>query len=552
MKYNTGCRYVDEWFYLCDDEENFPTSSWVKLQNKLILKKIKEQNIYFDNKKIEKVIKIIEKYRPYKLAPVQKFLHSIPYAYFPDGFKVWDEIFIYAGRGFGKNAFITDYSLGAMSNANNIKKYNIDIVATSEDQAKRSFTDLYDTIDSDYKLKNAFYKTQEMIEFIDTNSILKYYTSNAKTKDGLQPGCVVFDEIHAYEDYENIKVFTSALGKVRDAQTIYITTDGYVRGCVLDDFKEEAKQTLLEQDIDSNMFCFFACIEDYEKWDDEKEWIKANPMLPYLPVLRNEYRRNYKKALKRPQIKIEFITKRLNFVIDDVTTAVADWEDILATNKPVNWNDFKYLSCVGAIDYASVRDFIGVGLLFKKKVGGVEKYYFKHHTFIVAESLKLTNFKIDIDVAVKSGLVTIIPGKTMNPEYLSQWFLSQVKKYGFNIEDIACDDYRKSLLASEFESAGLPLTSVRSGPISHGKIAPMVEKLFADHNIVFGDDMMMRWYTNNVKVETDGKGNKTYKKIEPEKRKTDGFMAFIHAILISEKIVENSFVYNSSLSSYSY
>ena len=48
--------------------------------------------------------------------------------------------------------------------------------------------------------------------------------------------------------------------------------------------------------------------------------------------------------------------------------------------------------------------------------------------------------------------------------------------------------------------------------------------------------MMMRWYTNNVKVVTDGKGNKTYQKQDPERRKTDGFMAFIHAMLKRDSI----------------
>ena len=47
---------------------------------------------------------------------------------------------------------------------------------------------------------------------------------------------------------------------------------------------------------------------------------------------------------------------------------------------------------------------------------------------------------------------------------------------------------------------------------------------------------MMRWYTNNVYVDIDGKGNKTYKKIDPEKRKTDGFMALVHAMAIEDKL----------------
>lgn len=533
MKYNTGCKYFDNWFELCDKQ---PTSIWNLHLRALILKKIEKQHIYVDVKKVDKLIKTIEKYRPYKLAPVQKFLHCIPYTYLAPGIKAWNEILIESGRGFGKNAYVSDYILGATSNVNGIKGYNVDIVATSEDQAKTSFTDVYNAIGDNTDLQRAYKRTLVEIEFVRTNSKVKYYTSNAKTKDGLRPGAVVFDEIHAYEDYDNIKVFRSALGKVPEPLTIYITTNGYVRGGVLDDLVTEGKECLLEQDLESKLFPFIAVIDRYEEWDDPSLWVKANPMIPYLPILEQEYKDAFRNAKKRPHMKVEFITKRLNFTMEDTDTAVASWEDILATNQEVNWKDFMGCSCVGGVDYASSRDFIGVGLLFKKIVNDNTKYYFKHHTFIVEESLKLVKFKVDLDRAISEGLVTIVPGKTMDPRYLTSWFLNEVKENRYIIEAIATDDYRYELIKDDFNEVGLPLTTVRSGPISHGKIAPIIEKLFADNNLVFGDDMMMRWYTNNVKVVTDGKGNKTYQKQDPERRKTDGFMAFIHAMLKRDSI----------------
>lgn len=548
--YNTGCKYFDKWFEICDKQ---PTSIWNLHLRDLILEKIEKQNIYVDVKKVEKLIKTIEKYRPYKLAPVQKFLHCIPYTYLAPGIKAWNEILIESGRGFGKNAFVSDYILGATSNVNGIKGYNVDIVATSEDQAKTSFTDVYNTIDDNIELQRAYKKTLVEIEFVRTNSKIKYYTSNAKTKDGLRPGAVVFDEIHAYEDYENIKVFRSALGKVPEPLTIYITTNGYVRGGVLDDLVSEGKECLLEKDLDSKLFPFIAAIDTYEEWDNPEMWAKANPMIPYLPILKQEYHDAFRNAKKRPHMKVEFITKRLNFTMEDTDTAVASWEDIMATNQDVDWKDFTGYSCVGGVDYASSRDFIGVGLLFKKVVDGRTKYYFKHHTFIVEESLKLVKFKVDLDRAINEGLVTIVPGKTMNPKYLTNWFLSEVKENRYVIEEIATDDYRYELIKDDFNEVGLPLVTVRSGPISHAKIAPIIEKLFADHDLIFGDDMMMRWYTNNVKVVTDGKGNKTYQKQDPERRKTDGFMAFIHSMLKRDSIrVFSTTQINGGFKTYTY
>lgn len=504
----------------------------------LIIKRIDLQNIY-THKKFESILELIQEYSNYKLTVVQKFLHSMLYTYYErDGRETlaWKEYLLFCGRGFGKNSFISDAAFGLLSNRNGIKKYNVDIVATSEQQAKTSFKDVYDKIDDFPTLKRCFYRTKEEIRFINTASTMKYYTSNAQTKDGLRSGIVIFDEIHAYESYDNIKVFSSGLGKVPQPRILYTTTNGNVRGGCLDDFLEDAKLVLNEQDINAFLFPFICKIDKFEEWKDEECWEKANPMLRELPTLREQYELDFQKALKNEQMRIEFIQKRLNFTIEDTTTAVADWEDIKATNQDVDWQDFEGCSCVGAIDYASVRDFVAVGLLFKK----AEKYYFKHHTFVTSESLKLNNFKIDLDLAVEKGLVTIVHSKTFDEEEIKNWFLHEMEQFNYKIEKVVADDYRVALLRKAFERSGVALESVRSGSISHTKISPKIEKLFSDHALVFGDDMMMRWYTNNVKVVTDNKGNKSYMKQEPKLRKTDGFMCFIHAMLAEDCIQDST------------
>ena len=107
-----------------------------------------------------------------------------------------------------------------------------------------------------------------------------------------------------------------------------------------------------------------------------------------------------------------------------------------------------------------------------------------------------------------------------------------------NIINIACDDYRAKLIEKKFAEVGLPLKVVRSGPITHAKVAPLIESIFSEETVIFGDNMTMRWYINNTCQEIDKKGNITYKKIEPKTRKTDGFFGFIHALVLDSELVE--------------
>lgn len=50
----------------------------------------------------------------------------------------------------------------------------------------------------------------------------------------------------------------------------------------------------------------------------------------------------------------------------------------------------------------------------------------------------------------------------------------------------------------------------------------------------------MRWFTNNVAVKIKPDGNKEYIKKDEVRRKTDGFMAFVHALYRADEIIESN------------
>ena len=103
------------------------------------------------------------------------------------------------------------------------------------------------------------------------------------------------------------------------------------------------------------------------------------------------------------------------------------------------------------------------------------------------------------------------------------------------VEELAAEPQRdKKIGFDAFERKNILL--VRPSHIMQA--APIINSLFINHNIVFGDTPIMRWYTNNTKKQMDSNGNITYGKIEPNYRKTDGFMAFVNTIVILDEIPE--------------
>lgn len=495
------------------------------------------EDLYFDEVTIENFIKFAERWY-FPLQPFQKFIAAFVFLLYKDDDSVfYDQFLIFMARGGGKNGFISVLVHFLISPLHGIEKYNVSIVANTEKQAKTSFLEVYDAVETKEGLSEYFYNTKKEIKGLDTNSIIQYHTSNASSKDGLRDGAVVYDEIHRYETPEVVNVFSSGLGKVKNAREFFIGTDGFVREGFLDKTKERALAILEGKEPDDTLFPFICKIDEIKEMDDPAMWEKANPMFAkpmsvYGKGLFKKVMAQYKQLASNPTNREEFVTKRMNLPEVDLAKTVAAWEDILATNRPMP--DVRHKTCVGGLDFASIKDFAAVGLLFKEG----DEYIWKSHSFV--RQGFLNNVKLKIEPHLKEweadGLLTIVDEPVIDIKHIVNWFVEMRELYG--IETIVADTFRLDLVKSALEDAGFHLLYIRNPRAIHSLLAPRVETLFANQKIIFGDNPLMRWYTNNVYVRIKKDGNKEYLKKDENRRKTDGFQAFIHALWQADNILE--------------
>ncbi|MGF3214601.1 terminase TerL endonuclease subunit [Facklamia sp. P12945] len=547
----TNSRYhpsIDKYMSMVESGE-IESCKEQKLLMKYLQTKLKDAVIKSDL--IDKAIRRMNQYFDGELMPWQEFITAFVFGvYDQDDTIMFNEFLIMMGRGGGKTGFMSRIEM-ALVTTEPVKKYHVDIVATSEDQSRESFDEFWEILDDDKqnnqgkKFRKYFYFTKEQYIFKKTRSRVRYRTNNAKTKDGGRQGAVIFDEIHAYDDEESIKVFISGLGKKDNPRRFYFTTDGYNRGGFLDMLKDESVLILNGDRPNRKTFPFICKLDDAEEVHDHSKWEKANPSLNYFPALRQEMMDEYEKLEDRGSSMVEFMTKRMNIPMNDSHESVTTWENILEANEElINLNG---MNCIGGIDYADTTDFVVVGLLFKVE----DIYYWKSHTFICHRALQGRNYKVPIDVGVKEGRITIIHDDIISPSHVSGWFIKQSKKY--RIKDICTDMYRISYLSDEFEKNGFnKLTLSRSGSRTHTELEPFVNEIFAFNRIKWGKDFMMNWYTWNTYKHRDGKGNMTYEKIEPKLRKTDGFMALLHALQHRDKLNVPVVKIRKSLKTYTY
>lgn len=487
------------------------------------------EDIYVDEEELKQYLSL-QKYFPFQLLEWEIFcftLHNCTYK--RNGELRWPDLFIEVGRGSGKNGYLAFEDFCLISQYNKVKKYHIDICANNEEQARTTFDDVYDILEEhEKKLSKHFEWTKEVIRNKKTGSKLKFRTSNAKTKDGGRPGKVDFDEYHQYEDYKAIQVFKTGLGKKEHPRTTITTTNGEVRDGPLDKIIDRSKEILKKSSEDNGLLPFICKLDEEKEVHNKKNWDKANPSLHKFPVLFSTMEKEYIDYLEDPISNSSFMTKRMNIPKGNADVEVTSWENILATNQEIP--DLIGCTCIAGIDYAKTTDFVAAGLLFKYK----GKYIWIHHTWICESSKDLGRIKAPLREWEEKGILTFIKGVEIPPETPANWLAEQAKKY--NITTLWMDNYRYTLLARALREVGFDtdkkgVNNIRlARPSNEMLIAPVITSAFANHNIIYGDNPLMRWYTNNSCLITSQAGNITYGKIEPKSRKTDGFKAFVTAM----------------------
>lgn len=554
-------KYVDDYIQKWRNGEIILNKKRIQLIEWLEKEILPRSDLYhFDTDRLEDYISFSEAWH-FPLEDWQKFIASFIFMYHNNKDSVVFRIFLLIiGRGAGKNGFASTLSHYFISSLHDIENYDVSIVANNEEQAKRSFNDVFNAIIKSHKLSaintrdtlfdddpiGEFEPWKSNIKSVITQSKLLFHTSNAKTKDGGREGAIIFDEFHEYEDSELVKVFTGGLGKVRHPRQFFIGTKGFVREGYFDMMYGRAESILTGKMDFNGIFPFICELDDVSEMDDEDMWAKANPALQKPLTDRGErlietVRDEYVDLVDEPSGRPAFVVKRMNLLEGDLEHSVASPEELDLTNREPFSTDG--LVPIGSLDYGSVRDFAACGLLFKKN----EEYYFKTHSFVMKHfadvhygySSSANTFgsgkQAPIRLWEQMKLLTVKDEPTLNPKHIVDYFIRAREEHG--VQKIVADRYRLDILRQPLEEAGFEVEAINNPKAIHPLLAPRVEDAFANGKIIFGDNPLMRWYTNNVYVN-ETKNGKIFEKKERIKRKIDGFDALIYAMYRANELVD--------------
>ncbi len=455
--------------------------------------------------------------KPTVLLPWQIFLvcNLVAWKWSSTGLRKYKYAYVRVGRKNGKSTLAAGLTLYFMYKSGYFQPRAYSL-ATKKDQAKILWSAALLMIRLSPRLKEIFLPRTHDIQMPSKAGEFKALASDSGSLDGLNPLVANLDECHAIKDRNLYGVIVSAFGAQPEGLMLTITTAGTVLDGICTDLDKAGKQVLDQiRDQESYFYAIYE-IDVGDTWDDEENWLKANPGLGYQPRL-DYLRDRCIEAQMSTEEKANFLTKHLNVFVAGYDKWL-DIDDVKACRVEQEMKDFYGQNCVAALDRARVTDLTSFTVLIPTPDGGCRTFYInllpRHTMENASDYLKQIYRK-----AVAEGSLELVDTRSVMNYQVEEKIKWICKK--FKVEMFGYDPWHMMEVATTCEEAGLPMVSVSQGTGNMSEPAKKLEGLIVDGLFKYNDSLLEYAATcaiakitdqNNMKVVRD---NDKTDKIDP-------------------------------------
>jgi len=371
----------------------------------------------------------------------------------------------------------------------------------------------------------------------DPNSFYKAISADAGTQDGINPSCVVFDELHRQKNRDLWDILQFG-GDTRSQPLLFaITTAGvYGESPICEEQHDHADRVLRGVDYDPTFYPVIYSLDQKDDWTFEGEpetetrkatgWYKANPALgDFLPI--DRVRTAFEKAIQMPSEQASFRRLRLNQWSQQETR----WIDLKQWDEggvPFNPNDLLGKPCYAGLDLSTTGDITAFVLLFL-----IEDEVFVLPTFWLPEhDLRQRSIRdrVSYDVWAKQGLIRLTPGNAIDYSFIRKTINDQADLY--EIKQICHDPWNATQIALDLASDSFTMIPVKQTFAGMTAASKEFERLIAARKLRHGGNPVLRWMADCVSIGQDPAGN--IKPVKPNRirssKRIDGIVAIINAL----------------------
>lgn len=362
----------------------------------------------------------------------------------------------------------------------------------------------------------------------------KPINAKASTQDGLNPSCVILDEIHAHKNHDLLNVLKSAAGARANVLFLFLTTEGYANPGPWEEEREFAKKVLRGViEADHYLAIYYAVDEKDEELGttadedfDEDAWRKSNPLMDVNPLLLDEIRKAAIEAKDKPGTHAEFKIKRLN----RPSSVAGGWINLTKWRECRGLVDLEMLRgvpCWGGLDLSSTSDLTSFRLLWR-----LDGEIFTHGWRWVPSAAvrrRTTRGLIPYAAWIQGGHLIESGNEAIDYTPIETQVL-QVKE-NFNLQGVAYDGWNASQPVQRLGAAGVNMVQFIQGPKSYHPAMQDLEIAYLNGSLSHGNDPVLNWNASNVVARQDVNLN-----MAPDKKRSTEKIDDICALLMANGI----------------
>ncbi|NBX24415.1 MAG: terminase large subunit, partial [Microbacteriaceae bacterium] len=328
----------------------------------------------------------------------------------------------------------------------------------------------------------------------ERNASMFCISSEAGTKHGYNPSCVLIDEYHVFPDRELVDVLETGMGARSQPLTVYITTAGTdMQGPCYKDWQraEKIRDGVLKDD--TFLPCIYAAPPDADPFIEET-WKMANPN--YGVTLKPDYFNQMSlRAKQSPAEEVVFRTLHLNqwMQSDSKWLRHGAWE---ANNGPLRPTAGRVAYC--GLDLSSTSDTTAFVAVWPDEDGTFDIHC---QVFIPEENAEKASKtdRVPYRQWAKDGFVTLTEGDITDYDVVRDYVLSFCEKNA--VRAVAIDMWNATHLTTQLASEGIDVKPFGQGFASMSAPTKFLNTLILGQKLRHAANPILAWQMSNVQVK---------------------------------------------------
>lgn len=368
------------------------------------------------------------------------------------------------------------------------------------------------------------------------SGFMQVLSAESYTKHGINPSCIIFDELHAQPNDDLWNTLTSGTDYARQQQLIIVlTTAG-----IYDKNSIWWKQRTRAQQVKAGIlkdprFLPVLYLADPEKDDpaDEKLWKRVNPSLGHIFMI-DKIRQDYNEAKQNPIDFQNFLRFRLNIPIRQLSKwmPMDAWDKCAGASDP---ESLKGRKAYGGLDLSSKVDLAAFVLVIPPEdrdgiFDVIWKFYCPEEGILKRSQVDRVNY----DIWEKEGFLTATPGNVIDYAFIEKDIFETAEIY--QLEEIGYDSWNAQATATRImeklnptnDEKSFQMVEMRQGAKTFNEPAKDLLVKIMMGKVRHGGNPIARWNADNLVMRADANGN-----IAPDKLKAtdkiDGIVALLMA-----------------------